>query len=96
MSLLPAENDYHAAVPKLALYHYPSCYYCKIVRRALEQYDLDVELRDIHQNREWHDELVEARGRRTVPVMRIENGEGEVEWLGEADDIVRLLPDLAA
>ena len=83
-------------MPKLALYHYPSCYFCRVVRRALDQYDFEVEFRDIHQNRQWHDELVAARGRRTVPVMRIETDDGYVEWMGESRNIVHYLHGLAA
>ena len=36
-------------VPKLALYHYPSCYYCGTVRQALQHYGIEAELRDIHR-----------------------------------------------
>lgn len=66
-----------------------------MVRRTAEQLRLDVELRDIHQDRKWHDELVAARGRRTVPVLRIETDDGKVQWMGESRDIVHHLESLA-
>ena len=65
------------------------------MRRTLDKYDLDIEFRDIHQDRKWHDELVAARGRRTVPVLRIETDDGRVEWMGESRDISRYLDSLA-
>jgi len=55
-----------------------------------------VEMRDIHQDRKWQDELIAVRGRQTVPVMRIETPDGQVEWMGESRDIVRYLGTLAA
>ncbi len=82
-------------MPKLALYHFPGCYFCRMVRQTLETCDFEVELRDINQNREWHDELVAARGRRTVPVMRIESDDGNIEWMGESRDIVAYLEKLS-
>jgi glutaredoxin 2 len=34
---------------------------------------------------------VEATGRRTVPVLRIEHDDGRVEWMPESADIVDYL-----
>ena len=82
-------------MPKLALYHYHGCFFCGMVRQVLGNYDFDVELRDTHENRDWQNELLEARGRRTVPVMRIESEDGSVEWMGESRDIVAYLATLA-
>lgn len=73
---------------KLALYHYPSCPFCGIVRRAIDQLGLDVELRDIHERSQRLRELVEATGRRTVPCLRIETAEGEANWMHESRDII--------
>jgi len=75
---------------KLSLYQYESCYYCRKVRGALRDLGLEIEIRDIHRERRWLDELVEARGRRTVPVLRIE-GEDGTEWMPESEDIIAYL-----
>lgn len=83
-------------MPKLALYYYPSCYYCRLVQQALAQAGLEAELRNIHENREWAEELRAERGRYTVPVLRIETPEGAVTFMGESRDIVRYLASLAA
>lgn len=76
--------------PDLALYHYDSCPYCAKVRRALQRLGVEVELRDVLEQDEHMDALVEARGRRTVPVLRIQKAGGD-EWMPESDDIVAYL-----
>ena len=53
--------------------------------------DVDVELRDILENSEYRDELIEARGRATVPVLRITSPNGRERWMPESHDIVRYL-----
>ncbi|MCP4386597.1 MAG: glutaredoxin [Hyphomicrobiales bacterium] len=74
----------------LALYMTPSCPFCRIVLNALENLDVDVELRDIFADPDHRDNLVAARGRATVPVLRITNGD-EDRWMPESRDIVRYL-----
>ncbi len=81
-------------MPKLSLYHYPSCFYCGMVRQAIQRLGLEVELRDIHQNRAYQEELYDVRGRGTVPVLRIEDADGAVEWMGESRDIIVYLENL--
>ncbi len=77
--------------PDLALYHYDSCPFCFRVRRALSRLGVEVELRNIHQSPEHLRDLVEARGVKTVPVLRIRHPEGRDEWMPESADIVRYL-----
>ncbi len=96
MASLDSEDDYHGVVPKLSLYHYPSCFYCRSVRQAIEKFGLDVELRDIHQDRNYQKELFDVRGRGTVPVLRIEEADGSVQFMGESRDIIEHLATLAA
>ena len=76
---------------RLALYHFEGCWYCHIVRDVIDELGIDVELRNIFENRDWFDELVEARGRRTVPVLRITSAGGEEHWMPESRDIIRYL-----
>ena len=80
-----------AASETLALYHYPSCGYCRWVRQVIAQLGIDVELRDIFEERQHMDELVAARGRRTVPVLRRDLADGTVEWMPESRDIIDYL-----
>lgn len=79
----------------LALYVTPLCGYCLMVRRAIDRLGLDVEVRNVSRHAPWREELFAARGRGTVPVLRIENDD-DVEWMGESRDIIRYLESLAA
>ncbi|MBX7195450.1 MAG: glutaredoxin [Sandaracinaceae bacterium] len=74
----------------LALYHFDGCPYCARVRRVLDELGVEVELRDIDEDPAHLRALVEARGRRTVPVLRIRHAEGD-EWMPESSDIVAFL-----
>ncbi len=76
---------------KLARYHYVGCPFCTIARAPLERLGIDVELRDISQDPAHHDDLVRARGRATVPVLRITSPDGEDRWMPESRDIVHYL-----
>ena len=83
-----------AATPKedvLVLYHFEGCPFCAIVRAAIDRLGVDVELRDIYHDTGDRDELVAARGRATVPVLRITSPDGEERWMPESRDIVRYL-----
>ena len=75
----------------LSLYHFTGCPFCSMVTANIERLRLDVELRDIFEDPQYRDELVEARGRATVPVLRITSPNGEERWMPESRDIVRYL-----
>jgi glutaredoxin len=79
------------AEEKLALYHFDGCPFCLRVRRAIDLLGVDVELRSIYEEREHLDALMTARGRATVPVLRITGPDGEDRWMPESADIVRYL-----
>lgn len=74
----------------LSLYLFEGCGYCELVRAAARDLDLELEERDIHAAPERRAELVEARGRATVPVLRIARDDRD-EWMGESRDIVAYL-----
>jgi len=84
----PAETP---AEDKLTLYHFNGCPFCSMVRTGIERLGVNVELKDIFENSEYRDELVEARGRATVPVLRISSPNGEERWMPESRDILRYL-----
>jgi len=77
-------------VPELVLYHVPWCGYCKRVERALEELGLEIEHRDV-ADPVHRGELREARGRTTVPVLRIREPDGTETWMPESLDIVAYL-----
>ena len=84
----PSENPEEE---KLALYHYTGCPFCSIVRSAIERLGISVELRDIFVNPNYRDDLIKARARATVPVLRITSSDGEDRWMPESRDIVNYL-----
>jgi glutaredoxin 2 len=77
--------------PHLSLYKFDSCPFCARVRSAMDRTGVEVELRDVHSDPGRGEELREATGRDTVPVLRIETPEGEVRWLPESLDIIAYL-----
>lgn len=80
---------------KLILYHSLSCPFCAMVTSAIDRLGLDVELREIFQDPQYREQLVDARGRATVPVLRIRSPDGEDRWMPESRDIVRYLESIA-
>ena len=80
----------------LALYKYDSCGYCQRVMRAIDALGLreHIEMRDVLVDPAHRQAVVDARGRGTVPVLRIDREDGtDVEWMGESADIVAWLYD---
>jgi glutaredoxin len=75
----------------LALYQTRFCPYCVRVRRALEQLGLEIEIRDLVAEPRFQEEILDATGRQTVPVLRIEDESGAVKWMSESLDIIRYL-----
>ena len=75
----------------LALYYFDGCPFCVRVLRVIDALGLDVELRNIYDDRQHFDGLRAARGRTTVPVLRITSSDGEDRWMPESADIVRYL-----
>ena len=64
--MLPNGNEVH-----LALYKYDTCPYCRYVYRAIDRLAVNIEYRDIRQDRTHQAALVQTTGRRTVPCLFI-------------------------
>ena len=84
----PSESP---ATDKLALYYFDGCPFCIMVQSEIEQLGLDVDYRNIFDDTRYRDELIRARGRTTVPVLRISSPDGEDRWMPESRDIVNYL-----
>ena len=76
---------------RLSLYYMPSCPFCQRVLRAMKRLGLDIELRDINVQPKYREELIAARGRATVPVLRIDAEDGPTRWMPESLDIIDYL-----
>lgn len=85
-----------ARAPKLKLYTTAGCGYCLDVQSEVQGLGLPIEIVDVRQDPTRRDELVQACGRATVPVLRVESTEdGAITWLPESRDIIRYLRGLA-
>ena len=78
----------------LSLYQLPSCPFCVKVRRTMKREGLNIELRNINQENDYREELIREGGKRSVPCLRIEKTDDEVQWLYESSDIVTYLQQL--
>ena len=83
------------AKDKLVLYHSRTCPFCATVTAAINRLGLDVERREIFEDDRFRDQLVEARGRATVPVLRITSPDGDERWMPESRDIVHYLETMS-
>ncbi len=72
---------------KLALYYYDGCPFCGMVRQTIDALGLKVDLRNILYDADHRSDLVDARGRATVPVLRITSPDGDDRWMPESSDI---------
>ena len=78
--------------PSLALYHYAGCPFCMMVDRVVDQLGLEVERHDILRDPNAREQLVDATGRQTVPVLKIGDG-ADAKWMPESRDIMRWLQE---
>ncbi len=76
---------------RLSLYGYPTCPYCARVLAAIEELGLEIPLLNTMQDPGHREALLEAMGRGTVPVLKIESDGGDAKWLPESADIIRYL-----
>lgn len=86
---MPA-NDKPAG-DKLALYTMPLCPFGWQVNKAIKRLGLEVETRDVVLHPSRRQELIQATGRATVPVLWIQSPDGSVRWMPESRDIVSYL-----
>lgn len=77
----------------LSLYYFPMCPYCLRVRCVIKKLKLNIELRDIHRVPKYRTELITHGGDSRVPCLRIQDREGNVQWMYESADINRYLTD---
>ena len=75
----------------LALYQFQACPFCVKVRRAMKRHSLTIETRDAKNNPEARQELQDMGGKLKVPCLRIEDEQGQVQWMYESNDIIAYL-----
>lgn len=78
----------------LALYYSRYCFFCQKVLMFLKGKDLSLDLRSTSE-REHAAALMQGGGKTQVPCLRIENEQGEVQWMYESNDIIEYLSQQA-
>lgn len=73
---------------KLELFYYDACPFCQLVLRAVKQYNVQVEYKNILDDEQSLNRLVQDTGRRTVPCLYIDN-----KPMFESSDIVNWLAE---
>lgn len=92
---LVEQEKFDNKTKNLSLYQLPSCPFCVKVRRTMKREGLNIELRNINQKNDYREELIREGGKRTVPCLRTEKDDGQVQWLYESSDIIAHLQQLA-
>ena len=84
----------NASLEGLSLYQFFACPFCVKTRRAIQRLNINIELKDINQNQQYRQELIQGGGKTQVPCLRIEEG-GQSRWLYESNDIIDFLSQRA-
>ena len=84
-----AELD--AATSGMKLYHFKQCPFCVKTRRTIRRLGLNIDTRDARNDPQWNKELVNEGGKYQVPCLRIVNDDHSVEWMYDANTIIRYL-----
>ena len=75
----------------LALYHFKTCPFCIKVRHEMARLSLPIELRDAQHDPALRADLLKSGGKIQTPCLRIEEGQGKVQWMYESKDIIKYL-----
>ncbi len=76
--------------PELSLYYSKYCFFCQKVLMFLRGKDHGIELRST-SHKEHAQALAQGGGKTQVPCLRIEQENGNVEWMYESNDIIHYL-----
>ncbi len=82
---------------KLALYHFSTCPFCIKVRHEMARLSLPIELRDAqHEPKHGRElnhraDLLQGGGKIQTPCLRIEDSQGNVQWMYESSNIIKYL-----
>ena len=77
-----------------ALYYYDQCPFCQMVLTVLKNSSVKVELCNTLQDPKNRQDLIQGGGRATVPCLKIEDDNGQVQWMFESRDIATYLKSL--
>jgi glutaredoxin len=75
----------------LTIYQFIACPFCIKVRRALVRLNLNIELKNILENKNDYEELLKKGGQDQVPALKIKNPDGSEKFMYESTDIIHYL-----
>jgi glutaredoxin len=87
-----AQSRIDTATANLKLYEFHACPFCVKVRREIKRLNLNIELRDVKNEGDFRNELLENGGKIKAPCLRIEDS-GNLQWMYESSDIVSYLQE---
>lgn len=73
------------------LYYFASCPFCIKVLLAMKFMGIKLPMKNIKTDPDNKAELIAGGGKKQVPCLRIEDVNGEAQWLYESSDIIRHL-----
>lgn len=86
-----AQQRVDSETAQMALYQFKSCPFCIKVRREMKRLSLNIELRDAQHDAQHRTDLHNGGGKPQVPCLRVNDGQGNAQWLYESDAIIALL-----
>ena len=86
-----AQQEINLECARLVLYHFPTCPFCIKVRREMARLSLPIALRDAQHNPEHRADLLQGGGKIQTPCLQIADGQGNVQWMYESNDIIKYL-----
>ena len=75
----------------LTLYQYQACPFCVKVRRQMKRQSLNIGLKDVKRSEGAREELLVGGGNLKVPCLRIDDDQGQVQWMYESGEIIGYL-----
>lgn len=75
----------------LTLYQFAACPFCIKVKKEMHRLALPIAQLNVQKDPDARAELLAGGGRVKVPCLKIEQADGNVEWMYESDEINRYL-----
>jgi glutaredoxin len=86
-----AQADVNVACQQLALFQFTACPFCIRVRKEIARLNLPITKLDAQHDEQHRAALATGGGRIKVPCLRINQSNGEQQWLYESRDIIQYL-----
>ena len=85
------QADINQQAKDLTLYQYKACPFCVKVRRAMKRSAFHIETKDAKRCETSKQELVEGGGLLKVPCLKIQDSQGNTQWMYESKEIINYL-----